>query len=262
MRPLSQLGEAEARGLFGVAFDLDDTVLTKGELTEDAYRALFAMKRSGLRLLAVTGRPSAWGELVARQWPVDGCIAENGAIYTYRDQGHLSRLDQEPEAERRSRRIRLSQIVVAAREAVPEARLTDDMDGRISDVTWDIGERTRLPEDRIQALLAVIVAHGARWSRSSVHAHATFDTVDKASGIVRFCHLRFGEDASRTLARLAFVGDSGNDAPCFAAFRTTVGVANVKNHLAHLTVPPRYVATRAMGEGFAELAAHLTRLRG
>ena len=55
--------------------------------------------------------------------------------------------------------------------------------------------------------------------------------------------------------RFAFAGDSGNDAACFAAFRTTFGVANVRASLARLSVTPRYVATRTMGEGFAEIAA-------
>ena len=55
--------------------------------------------------------------------------------------------------------------------------------------------------------------------------------------------------------RYAFVGDSGNDAACFAAFRTTFGVANVRASLGRLSVTPRYVASRAMGEGFAEIAA-------
>ena len=58
--------------------------------------------------------------------------------------------------------------------------------------------------------------------------------------------------------RYAFVGDSGNDAACFAAFRTTFGVANVRARraAAHRASPPRYVAAAApMGEGFADVAA-------
>jgi len=36
--------------------------------------------RAGLALVAVTGRPAGWGRVLARQWPVAGCIAENGAV--------------------------------------------------------------------------------------------------------------------------------------------------------------------------------------
>jgi hypothetical protein len=52
-----------------------------------------------------------------------------------------------------------------------------------------------------------------------------------------------------------------NDAVAFAAFRITFGVANVAPYVPRLSVPPRYVATRAMGAGFAEIAAKITGLR-
>jgi hypothetical protein len=45
-----------------------------------------------------------------------------------------------------------------------------------------------------------------------------------------------------------------NDAACFAAFRATFGVANVASYVSRLPVPPRWIASRAMGEGFAEIA--------
>jgi hypothetical protein len=141
------------------------------------------------------------------------------------------------------------------RSVVPEARLTDDVDARRSDVTWDIGERVKLPVDRVEAIQRVIAAAGARSFASSVHVHATFDTDDKASGSIRYLVRSLGEDAgAATSARWAFVGDSGNDAPCFGAFRVTFGVANVRAHLSKLPVSPSYVAREAMGAGFAEIA--------
>ena len=72
MRPLSALGAEEARGLRGLLFDLDDTLLSHGLLTRAAYDALWDLHDAGLRLVAVTGRPCAWGEVLARQWPVEG----------------------------------------------------------------------------------------------------------------------------------------------------------------------------------------------
>jgi hydroxymethylpyrimidine pyrophosphatase-like HAD family hydrolase len=98
---------------------------------------------------------------------------------------------------------------------------------------------------------------GARWTQSSVHLHATFDPDDKASGVLRFCARELGEPPSAAPHRFAFVGDSGNDAPCFAAFHSTFGVANVRASVPRLSVPPRYVAQAAMGDGFAEIAAVL-----
>ena len=261
MKPLSALGADEARGLRGVLFDLDDTLLTHGLLTLPAYQALWSLRDAGLKLVAVTGRPSGWGEVIARQWPVAGCVTENGAVQVMRDGAGVARRDACSPEERRSRRVRLARLVEAVRGAVPEARLTDDVDARQSDVTWDIGERVKLPEDRVLAVVRVIEQAGARTARSSVHLHATFDTDDKASGALRFIARELGVDPGAAVTTFAFVGDSGNDAACFAAFRTTFGVANVRASLGRLSMPPRYVATAEMGEGFAEIAARLLAAR-
>lgn len=261
MRPLASLSRDEASGLSGLLFDLDDTLLSHGRLEEAAYSSLFAMQRAGLRLVAVTGRPSGWGEVIARQWPIDGVVTENGPVSVFREGNHIVRTESCSVDERRSRRIRLARIVESVRERVPEARLSDDVDARVSDVTWDVGERVHLPEDRIAAIVSEIVAAGARTTRSSVHVHATFDVEDKASGVVGFLQKRFGEDAGRALFRYAYVGDSGNDAPCFAAFRTTIGVANVRSSLGRLSVPPRFVTQGERGVGFTELASVLVAAR-
>ena len=261
MKPLSALPPDEARLLQGVLFDLDDTLLTHGTLTRLAYQSLWNLHDAGLRLVAVTGRPSGWGEVLARQWPIEGCVTENGAVHLVREGSGVARRDACTDSERRSRRVRLARLVERVREHVPEARLTDDVDARRSDVTWDIGERLKLPDERIDAVTRLIHEAGARSMQSSVHLHATYDTDDKASGAVRFLSQQLGVEAGAAVVRFAFVGDSGNDASCFAAFRTAFGVANVRAVVARLSVPPRYVADRPMGEGFADVAAEVLRKR-
>jgi HAD superfamily hydrolase (TIGR01484 family) len=261
VKPLSSLDPDEARALRGLLFDLDDTVLSHGLLARGAYDALWNLRDAGLVLAAVTGRPCGWGDVLARQWPIAGAVTENGAIYVVRRGPTVARVDTCSAGERLDRLERLERIVERVREVVPEARLTDDRAARRSDVTWDIGEAERLPEERTRAIVREIESAGARWSRSSVHLHATFDRDDKASGAIRFCVRELGESAGSVLSRFGFVGDSGNDAPCFAAFRTTFGVANVRESLGRLVVPPRYVASAAMGEGFAEIAAAILERR-
>ncbi|MGD0523533.1 MAG: hypothetical protein ABSE49_00240 [Polyangiaceae bacterium] len=261
MRPLATLPTDEARGLRGLLFDLDDTFLSHGVLTRVAYDALWSLHDAKLKLVAVTGRPSGWGEVLARQWPVEGCVTENGAVHLVREGTGIARRDAVDEATRRGRRVRLARLVERVREVVPEARLTDDVDARRSDVTWDIGERMKLPPDRVRLVAQAIEAAGAHWLQSSVHLHATFDADDKASGAVRFLAQQLGEDPGAALTRYAFIGDSGNDASCFAAFRTTFGVANVRAAVSRLSVPPRYVAPSPMGAGFAEVAAEILRRR-
>jgi len=261
MRPVATLDGDEARSLRGVLFDLDDTLLTKGVLTREAYGALWDLHDAGLRLVAVTGRPTAWGELIARQWPIDGAVAETGAVRITRA-GHGITLREDCDAvERRARRDRLAAIIERVKILAPEVELADDGAGRRADVAWDIGEKVKIPVARVDEIAAAIVAAGARTTRSSVHIHATYDPADKATGAIAFLRETFGEDAGTARGSYAFIGDSGNDAACFTAFETTFGVANVAASVPGLSLPPRFVAPSRMGAGFAEVARALVQSR-
>jgi HAD superfamily hydrolase (TIGR01484 family) len=260
MRPLAGLDAGEARALEGVLFDLDDTVLSHGLLSREAFNALWDLRDAGLKLVAVTGRPSAWGEVIARQWPIDGVVTENGAAHIVRaGKGVQLLLDDDPLVT--AQRARLDDLVSLVGREAPDLRLADDNHGRVTDRAWDIGERVTIPENVIGTVKSLLEREGARTTRSSVHLHATYERDDKASGAVRFLHARFGTDAGTALHRFAFAGDSANDAACFSAFETTFGVANVRAFVSRLSVPPRYVATKERGEGFAEIARAILSLR-
>lgn len=263
MRPLAALAGCDVQGLAGVLFDLDETVLTHGELTREAYGALHDLRDAGLLLVAVTGRPAGWGELLARQWPVVACVVENGALYFARDErGRVVRVDAASPEARAEKLAALARVVERARAEVPSIALTDDARARVADVTWDIGEHAR-PDPRDVAHLGEVVrAAGARVIRSSVHLHATFDVADKAAGVVRALREQCGVDPGAAPYRFAFVGDSGNDASCFAAFRLTLGVANVRDSMDQIAIPPRFVAPSPRGAGFAEIARAIASLRG
>jgi HAD superfamily hydrolase (TIGR01484 family) len=261
LRPLHAIDPAEAKRIEGLLFDLDDTLLTHGLLAQRAYDALWQMHERGIHLVVVTGRPSSWGQALAMQWPVDAVITENGAIAHVREGRRALRIERCSQGDRARRRALLASIVADMKARAPELELTDDAAGRISDVTWDVGEHARVPRDRVTFARGIIAEHGARSSVSSVHLHATFDPDDKATGAVRLLTERFGLDATAARARWAFVGDSGNDRACFAAFDVTFGVANVRAALSSIAVPPRYVAAAEMGDGFVEIAQALLRCK-
>jgi HAD superfamily hydrolase (TIGR01484 family) len=252
MRALSTLRPLALDGLF---FDLDDTFLTHGVLTRNAYNALWDLHDSGLKLVAVTGRPSGWAEVFARNWPIDGAVTENGAVFVVRAGKGVDIVTEPGHAERRAR---LDDLIERVRSEAPDLTLADDVHARRSDVTWDIGERVIVPEERVQALAGIVVSAGARTTRSTVHLHASYERDDKASGAIRFAKQRFGTDEGRALARWAFIGDSPNDAACFSALRHTFGVANVRPFAiggrGALPVPPRWISPSERGEGFAEIA--------
>ncbi len=251
----------EAKGLSGVLFDLDDTLLDHGVLTESAYSALWALSRGGLRLFAVTGRPWGWVDVVARQWPIDGATAENGAVGLYREAGTLRRWDPVDESTRRGRRVRLARVLEDLRARFGTLRLSDDTYARVSDVALDIGETQTMPDDAVSALVAAARELGVMTFVSTVHLHLTLDAVDKASGTLALLHRVTGEPPDQAKARYAFLGDSPNDAACFGAFETTVGVKNVEPFVECMGVSPRYVASAERGAGFAEIARRILELR-
>lgn len=261
MRPVATLTRDEGRRIEGLLFDLDDTFLSHGVLGRAAYGALWDLHDAGMRLVVVTGRPSSWGELVVKQWPVDAATTENGAIAVVREGARVVRVDACDPSERARRRERLEALARDVSTRAPDVKPTDDRTGRISDFTWDIGENERVPPERVAVVQAIIAEHGARSSRSSVHLHATYDGDDKATGTVRLLTDRFGVDPGAARSRWAFVGDSGNDRACFSAFETTFGVANVRQSVEALAVPPRFVAVAEMGDGFAEIARALLRCK-
>src|SRR5213593_4382998 len=80
-RALKALAELDPRAVRAVLFDIDDTLTTAGKLTAQAYAALERLQAAGKRAVAITGRPAGWCDHIARMWPVDAVVGENGAFY-------------------------------------------------------------------------------------------------------------------------------------------------------------------------------------
>src|SRR5687767_4543941 len=81
LHPLDELPVESARHMLAVLTDIDDTLTSEGRLPALAYQALERLHEAGLIVVPVTGRPAGWCDLIARQWPVDGVVGENGAFW-------------------------------------------------------------------------------------------------------------------------------------------------------------------------------------
>jgi HAD superfamily hydrolase (TIGR01484 family) len=254
MLPLAQLERSEALALRGLLFDLDDTFIDEGKITEAAYSSLFRLREAGLELYIVTGRPLGWVRLFSRVFPVDGGIAENGGSLVVN--GNL--LEIVSASERARRKARMDELVALVGERFPEIRPVRDPSERLSDFAFDIGEEEHVDPERVRQAAAFAREHGATVFVSSVHFHVGFDPVDKATGAIALLRKLHDLDPTEALTRYAFIGDSENDAACFAAFRTSIGVANLRGRP---TLRPRYVTRAARGAGFAEMARTLGALR-
>lgn len=258
MRPLDEI----LRRPRVLLFDVDDTVTTEGRVEPAAIDALERARGAGMHTVAVTGRPLGWAEVFAWTWPVDLAIGENGAGWMWRDGRRFVARYFEDEPTRHVQRARLEAIVREMMETVPTLSFAGDQALRRCDVAWDVGETRHASEDEVSRATALIRAAGMRAPRSSVHLHAVPGEWDKASGAVRALADRFGMSAAEAARGCAFVGDSGNDAEAFAFFETSVGVANVREHLPRLPTPPRFVTPSPRGRGFAELVTRLLAIGG
>lgn len=251
-----------AHAIDGVFTDLDDTLTTEGRLDAKTYAALEALAETGVPVIPVTGRSAGWCDLIVRLWPVAAVIGETGAFCMVREGGRVRKLmmqDDESQADTARHRERIAQRVLTE---VPEARLAGDQAYRLVDLAIDIAEAMpRLPEDQVQRIVAIMREEGMQAQPSSIHVNGWFGRFDKGSSALRLLSDHWGWSPADARRRWACIGDAPNDAPLFASFEHSIGVANLLRHRDSLTALPRYLTQSAHGAGFAELSRHLIKNR-
>ena len=83
MISIHELSAEIATQLSIVFTDIDDTVTSAGKILSVAYNALWQLHDAGLKIVPITGRAAGHVDHIARFWPVDAVIGENGAFYAY-----------------------------------------------------------------------------------------------------------------------------------------------------------------------------------
>lgn len=254
---LAEFPAAARRRLAGVFCDIDDTLTTDGRVGAEAYAAMERLQHAGLLVIPVTGRPAGWCDALARMWPLDAVVGENGAFYfRYDREGRrMQRRFVDAAAVRAANRGRVAAIGEEILRAVPGAAISADQAYRETDLAIDFCEDVpRLPDDAIDRIVAIMRGHGMTAKVSSIHVNGWFGAYDKLGMTRILMHECYGVDLDAGRARYAFVGDSPNDAPMFAYFPHAIGVANVLDFGSRMPVLPTYVATQRCGSGFREAA--------
>jgi len=260
MRPLREFPLEAKRRVRGVFTDIDDTLTRYGRLHSTTLSALEALRGAGLPVIAVTGRPTGWCEALARQWPIDAVVAENGAACHYLDSrsGRQYTIHDADAPRRAAHRERLIAIAHRVLLDFPGARLSEDLWLRTGDVAIDIGENVDpLAPESVARMADALRAQGCNVAASSIHVHASFGDYDKLKMSRRVARELFAIDLDAQADQWVFIGDAPNDAPMFAHFANSVGVANVMQFADRLVAKPRYVTQAGYGEGFVELASAL-----
>ena len=265
MKPLQELGADKLRQVKVLFTDIDDTITTEGRLPAQSYAALERLHKAGLIVIPVTGRPAGWCDHIARMWPVDGVVGENGAFYFVYDTV-AKRMRQElwtaPD-EMASNRTRLDALARNILESVPGAALASDQAYRLADLAIDFCEDVPpLAESEIERIVEMFMEAGAVAKVSSIHVNGWFGDYDKLAMARHMLEKEFGIAPQHHAKCAVYVGDSPNDESMFAAFELSVGVANVLDMAHRIRSLPAYLTAQPSGEGFAELADHILKVRG
>jgi HAD superfamily hydrolase (TIGR01484 family) len=264
VKPLADFPAAVRRAVRAVLTDIDDTLTSEGQLPAVAYGALERLRAAGLLVIPVTGRPAGWCDHIARMWPVDGVVGENGAFW-FRHDAKGRRFVKRyviAAAEREQRAARMDGIARRILAAVPGCAIASDQPYREADLAIDFREDVEpLPMAAVEEIVRLMEAEGLTAKASSIHVNGWFGGYDKLSTSKRMLAEEFGLDAGAERERVVFAGDSPNDQPMFAFFPNAVGVANVRDMASMMQSLPAWITPSRGGEGFAELAEALLSVR-
>lgn len=255
MRPVSEL---DAGGVQGIFFDLDDTFTSGGKVTPEAYSALWRLKEANKIVVPITGRPAGWCDHIARMWPVDGVVGENGAFYFMMKDGKMVKEYTADSQAMEANRKRLNDICAEIVGLVPGAAVSSDQGYREFDLSIDYNEDVgALSTAEIDKIMDVFARHGANAKLSSVHINGWFGNYDKLTTVKKFMKKELGMDPDADNEKFVYCGDSPNDEPMFGYFKNSVGVANLMEFKDRLKIFPKYITKKAAGLGFSELSERI-----
>lgn len=237
-----------------LATDVDGTLTAPGDvrLHPGLIDAFTRLRAAGVRVMLVTGRPAGWVQALFRYLPVDGAVAEGGAV--------LFPGCEEPVAHLAAQRSpRANRIALMRNLALrwPQLRETPDNAFRLVDAAFD---RAPFSAADLAEIRSALATEDLQFTYSTVHGHLMPPGIHKASGIAALLELD-PAFAGCTTADVLTVGDSPNDDEMFdpELFPYSVGVAGIRAHAAEFRWLPRWITTADAGDGFLELVDAILR---
>ena len=257
----SQAKTTELEKIEGVCFDIDETFSTKGKITSQAYMALWKLRHAGFKLVPLTGRCAGWCDHIARFWPVDGVIGENGAFAFFMKEGARKRFDMLGDGASEAKK-KLLLLTEKIKKEFPQARWSSDQSYREYDLSVDVFEDVKpWTNQDIVMLMDLCEREGAHVKLSSVHVNIWYGDFDKFSGFKTWLSTEGASLRLPSLEKWIFIGDSPNDEPLFKSFGSSVAVANIAPFLENIVHPPKWVTDHQSGSGFVEFAEKLVQVR-
>ncbi len=257
MKPITECPTKILHQIEYVLTDIDDTLTLNGKLPAIAYTALERLWKANYKVIPITGRPAGWCDHIARMWPVNGVVGENGAFYFYYDaiREKMVRRYWKSVPERHHDLIQLKKIGAGILKSIPGCQIAADQAYRESDLAIDFREDVPdLSLTTAQKIQVRFQSAGATAKISSIHVNAWFGDYDKLAMTRLFFQEIFHLELDSILEKVIFIGDSPNDEPMFQFFPNTVGVANIEACREQMKALPQWITKQPGGFGFAELA--------
>jgi len=259
---IDRLEPERLAGVKGLFSDLDGTISTAGKVGPRAFAALWQLHEAGLHLVVVTGRPAGWCDHIARFWPVDAVVGENGGFYFFHDGRRMQRRYLYDDAQRQNFRRRIEAVGEEILRQVPGARIAADQLYREYDLAIDFCEDvTPLPMAQVLRIKEIFEKAGANAKISSIHVNGWYGEFDKLTTMRLYAQERLGTDLDAEREAFVFCGDSPNDEPMFGFFPLSFGMANVRGFLSLMRRRPAFVTTQPCGAGFRQVADLVLRAR-
>lgn len=243
--------------------DIDDTLTVNGRLPSAALAAMEHLKDKGFCTVPITGRPAGWCDHIARMWPVDAVVGENGAFYfSYdRQQKKMRRRYWKSETERKEDRKKLEVIKHNILSKIPGCRVSADQAYREADLAIDFCEDVPpLPTEDIEKIVRCFEEAGAQAKISSIHVNGWFGSYNKLAMTQILFDELFKINLKDIKEEVIFAGDSPNDAPMFAFFPHSVGMANILHFKGKISTEPAWITKKKGGYGFSEMVETLLSL--
>ena len=187
--PLAELPASLCRALAYLFTDIDDTITTDGRIPAASFGALWDLHDAGIRVVPVTGRPAGWCDMIARMWPVQGVVGENGAFYySYDRRSRLMRRGSVTSGrEALADHEALAAAAARVLREVPGTAIAADQAFRVSDMAIDYCEDVPpLPMERVRDICRILGEQGMHYKVSSIHVNFWRGEFDKMSGVNLF----------------------------------------------------------------------------
>ena len=248
MKSLSNMPKESAKKIKALLFDLDGTFVSNDQLVSKAYESLEQLRNSGIKTIAVTGRPAGWCDLMARWWPIDAVVGENGAFFYSKLGNKIVRKTYHDSKSLPFYQEKLQRLFAKLLEKYNYLQLASDQSFRNWDLAIDIAEEVSVSMDVALDIVEICKNEGAEAAISSIHVNIWFGDYNKENMSLKVLD-GFGLNEKDGI----YIGDSPNDSPMFGCFPLSVGVSSVSNYVNIMDNHPEYITEGDGADGFVEL---------